>query len=51
MMLELACCLIITAASLFYIFICPASFISAPKKLVPDIFASAKMRSTKICAT
>ena len=50
MTFELACCLLATAAALFYIFI-PAPSIWARRRLAPRTCASAKMPSTKICVT
>jgi len=51
MSFELACCLLATAAALFYIFYLPGKLFLGRRKLAPDIFASAKTPSTKICAT
>ncbi len=51
MSFELACCLLATAAALFYIFYPRAASTLARRKHAPHTCASAKTPSTKICAT
>ena len=51
MSFELACCLLATAAALFYVFY-PGTFLGRPvERLAPPTCASAKTSSTKIFAT